>query len=654
MKRLTLFLLTLCNFLAATAQDSGFAFGRTTRDELDMTTYQKDTSAAAVVLREFGFAYIDSQDYHLVFEKHVKIKILKQAGLEQGNVELRLHRQEGKAETIESLEASSFNLDDGGRIVESKLQSSKIFRQEVSDYTVIHSFVIPNVKVGSVIEYKYIIDSPWLSDFQSWEFQSDIPKILSEFWAEIPAYYLYNITLTGYLKLSSQSAEAIRSSFSSGAGTVGVSRMKYSMNDVPAFVTERFMTAPSNYLSAIHFELLEVRYPDGRVNKVTAEWKDVVDELRRENRFGVQLKRAKNIIGKEIAMVIDSINDPLEKARVVYDYVVGHFEWNDVFGIYSEHGIRKAFDMGKGNVGDINLTLVAALIAADLTAEPVILSTRENGFPVEIHPVINDFNYVIARLVVGDKVYLLDATDDFMPFGLIPERCINGKGRVISENSQWIQLDAPASKKTVSLINMKIMPDGKTSGTLEINYYNYAAVEERKKMATLKDDHAYVLKKMDGTRLLGISNIVKTNTSEFAKPLTIKFDFEGDVSDPSSGPQFLINPFFFDTWKTNPFRAAERLYPVDFGIPIDERSIVYVELPEGYQINSISENVGLALPNAGGRFLFQTKFDGNKLSMSNNLVVSRTFYSAEEYHYLKELFSHVVQVQAGDVLIGRK
>lgn len=635
------------------AQERGFDFGKVTASELSMTTYAGDTSAAAVVLQEFGDAYIDSDDWELRLEYHVKIKILKQAGIDQGNVVLVLHRQDGKEELVKNVTASSFNIENG-RIVESKLPSKEVFRQEANTYTVVQRFAIPNVKVGSVIEYKYTLQSPWKRNFRKWEFQSDIPKVSSEYWATIPPYYTYNITLRGFLKLTTDVSEIMRNGFSSGAGMVDCTRLKYGIKNIPAFREEKYMTASSNYRSAVNFELLEVRHPDGRVDKITTEWKDAVDELRREPRFGIQLKRAKNIVGDDVAQVVAGVDDPLEKAKLIYDFVKRRFDWNGFNGIYSENGVRKALDLGKGNVGDINLTLIASLLAADLHAEPVILSTRSNGFPVEIHPVITDFNYLIARLTVDNKVYLLDATDDFLPFGLIPEKCINGKGRVIAENSTWQSLDAPASLKYVSMMNLKIGMDGSMTGHMEVNYYNYEGVEQRKELSRLADDQTYITRKAVGSTLTTVSNVVKENIREIDKPLTIKFDFAGDIFDAAAGPQGLIAPFLFDAWKENPFRSGERLFPVDFGIPIDQRSIIYIELPEGYQIKSVAENVALALPNAGGRYLFQAKVDGNKVSMSSNLVISRTFYSAEEYHYLKELFSHVIQTQGADMLIVRK
>ena len=61
-------------------------------------------------------------------------------------------------------------------------------------------FAIPNVKEGSVIEVFYTLESPFVFQFRSWEFQSEIPKLQSEFWALIPGNYLYNVSLRGYFE----------------------------------------------------------------------------------------------------------------------------------------------------------------------------------------------------------------------------------------------------------------------------------------------------------------------------------------------------------------------------------------------------------------------------------------------------------------------
>jgi transglutaminase-like putative cysteine protease len=655
-KALKSVIVTLAFFLVqpVLAQENGFPFGRTLFSELDMKSYAKDTNAVAVVLQEFGEAYIDSDELNLRFEYHVKMKILKPGGLKYGNVELVLHRQGGKEETINTLQASSFNLENG-RIVESKMADRAMFKREANEYTVVQSFAIPNVKVGSVVEYKYHMESPWLQNFQPWEFQEEIPKVKSEYWATIPAYYRYNVTLKGYLQLSLNEGEVLRNAFSApGVGTADCSRMKYAMDNIPAFREEEYMTAPSNYMARLNFELLAIHYPDGRIDKVTTEWRDAVNELKSEPRFGGQIRRGKNILEGDIAPIVAGIDDPLTRARKVYDFVKNQYEWNGVYGKYSEHGIRKALDNRTGNVGDINLTLVAALRAADIAADPVILSTRANGFPIEIHPVITDFNYVIATAKLGDKQYLLDATDDFLPFGLVPEKCINGKGRVLPEDeSYWLPLTAPGNKRWVSTMSIKMAVDGKLTGSLSTSYFGYAAVDERKTIYEIRDEKEYIQKTRPFTPT-SVTNIVRENIDDVDKPLIVKFDFESDASSEGNASSWLFNPFFISSWRENPFKSAERFYPVDFGVPIDERMIVSIEFPEGYQVKSMPENVALGLPNNGGRYVFLAKSEGNKATFSSNFAIARTYYSPEEYHFLKELFARMIQTQATDILIEKK
>ena len=78
MKKIVVGLLLVCPLFSFGQYDNGFPFGKITYAELDMKNYSKDTSANAIVLNEFGEAYIDSDgENNLVLEYHIKIKILK-------------------------------------------------------------------------------------------------------------------------------------------------------------------------------------------------------------------------------------------------------------------------------------------------------------------------------------------------------------------------------------------------------------------------------------------------------------------------------------------------------------------------------------------------------------------------------------------------
>jgi transglutaminase-like putative cysteine protease len=654
MRTVLVIFIFLAPYNLSSAQTSGFPFGKVTYRELEMTTYDKDTSAFAVVLNETGEAYIEnSNNYNLIFKHHLKIKILKKGGLKYGDFEIPLRKNEGNSELLRMVTASTFNVENGP-MQEVKLNPKSVFTENRSKYRDIKKFALPNVRVGSVIDIEYVLESPFIRNFRTWEFQSDIPKINSEFSASIPANYKYNVLLRGFLKLSKNESIVVKECFTGGgAGRADCSLSQFAMKDIPAFLEEDYMTAKSNFLSAITFELSEIDYFDGRKDKLTIEWKDAEEELRRDNKFGLQLKRGGDIVDQKIEQLLAGETDPLRKAQKIYNFIKEWYRWNEVYGEYSEFGIKKAFESKVGNVGDINLSLIAALKYADLNVEPLLLSTRENGSVTELHPVLSDFNYVIAKLNINDRVYLLDATEDFLSFGLIPERCLNGKGRVLGDKvSSWYELKAPERQKLISVQKLKLENDGIMRGTISNSYFGYEAMRQRKKLYGYSNQKEFIDRLSGGWNGASVTKYTVENADDLTKPMIVNLEIEIDMY--KGVDNFLLNPFFIDRWEGNPFKSSERLYPVDFGAPLEEIIVFNLEYPDTFEIDELPENLGLSLPDAGGRYIFKIQKSANTVTMNSSLLINKTVFGSNEYFYLKELFNRVVSTQQTDLVFKKK
>lgn len=654
--QITLLLTTLS--IAAVAQQYGFPFGKTLFDELTMTTYERDTTASAVVLNEFGNAYIDSENYNLIFNYHVKIKILKKDGLSQADIAIPLYKSTtGKKEELKDIKASTFNLVNN-RIEETSLDLRNIYTEDLNKYWDQKKFALPNVRVGSVIEIMYTIESPFIFNFRRWEFQTDIPKMNSEYWARIPGNYIYNITLKGFLKLTKNEnsliSKCITIGSGYGAGSADCAQYKFAIKNIPAFIEEDYLTAKVNYLSAINFELSEIRYFDGRVNKITKEWKDAESELKKDPKFGVQLKRGKDI-GQKIEEVVAGISDPAEKARRIYNFIKTWYRWNETYGYFSEFGIKKAFDTKTGNIGDINLSLIAALNFGGLSADPMLLSTRKNGLPIELHPVLSDFNYVVARVVIGDQIIFLDASDPFLMFGMLPERCINGKGRVFTDKgSFWEELKPKEKSKKITMLNLSLEQDGSFKGTIEHTYYGYRSVDQRKYIASFNSVDEYlssIKKKLPSTEI--VSHKIE-GFDDFESSIKEKFEVIIEGFDDLNKNNLLLNPFFTDKIESNPFKANERLYPVDFGVPLERTMILTLNVPAEFELMEKPESNALALPNSGGKFLFDITSRENQLQINYSLAINKTVFHSQEYQYLKELFGRIIQTQQADLVFSKR
>lgn len=616
----------------------------------------KDTSANALVLHEFGESRISDGDFQLNHQYYAKIKIFNQKGFDQATVVIPVHKQDSRKEQISGIVATTYNWENGG-VQETKFDPRQVFTENKNKYYDLVKFTLPNVRQGSVIEIQYTFRSPFVFNFKPWEFQSDIPKLHSEYHARIPANYIYNITLKGFYKLTENKSELIKDCFNpEGSGIADCSLLKFVIKDLPAFKEEEYMIAKSNYLSGISFELSEIRYFTGTVDKITKEWKDVDQELRTDDKFGVQLRRGKDVFKDAIALILVSGSDSLDKARKIYHYVRGWYRCNGTYGKYSEFGIKKAYDSKTGNVGDINLSLIAALQYAGFNAEAAILSTRENGLPVELHPVLSEFNYVVAKLNVNGQTYLLDATDASLPFGVLPIRCLNGKARIIpaKKSSYWMEILPKEKRKQTTYVDLKLQENGRITGKINVTHSGYDAIDERETIASHSSLEKYVQALGAKWNSLQITQHSLSNVDDADKPLTGQFSVEIEGADYADKSKLYLNPFFTEKLDKNPFTLQERLFPVDFGAPIESQLIVRLEIPEQFVLIDPPAPVALGLPNKGGRFLFDVQQTGKHITLKSLLSLNRAVYSPDEYHYLKELFNKVIEAHQTNLVLSRK
>jgi uncharacterized protein YjhX (UPF0386 family) len=93
----------------------GVKLGKIDKKWLEMTTYELDSSANAVIIDDYGRIYYDFSggDINLVFKRVVRIKILTTKGLDWANWELELFKGRATKEKIVKLKGYTYNLENG-------------------------------------------------------------------------------------------------------------------------------------------------------------------------------------------------------------------------------------------------------------------------------------------------------------------------------------------------------------------------------------------------------------------------------------------------------------------------------------------------------------------------------------------------------------
>lgn len=660
MKKPLLILFILISTLSlASAQD--FPFGTITAQDMNMKSYDKDTSAHAVVLQEFGKSKIEvgSDDrVKQIYEYHVKIKIFDSKAFDKGTVKVFLYSNDKNDayEDISNIKGVTYYKDDNGFTQKADLQEQKVYPVKENKYWASQKFAMPAIRNGCVIEYKYRVESFRWYKLRSWEFQADIPKIYSEYEVHIPAFFDFNASLKGFLKLTKNTSVIESNCFDSYGAKSDCSLINYGMSDIPAFIEDEYMTSPKNFLSAINFELIGYTWPfDGTKHKETKEWKDIDFTLKNEAAFGGQLKR-KGLLKDKVQPIIAGKADDMAKAKAIYEYWQKWFKWDKFYGIYSEN-ISKAWDMHSGSVADINISLTTALNAAGLNAETVLLSTRDNGVINTLYPVVGDFDYVVAKVNIGDQTYLLDATDPLLPFGMLPFKCLNDKGRVFSldKPSYFMDLNLPQREKSSYMLDVTLQQDGKLKGTLTNYSSGYEAYKRRIAIKKFNSVDEYVENLNSRLAKWKILKSEVNNVDSLDLPVTEKYEVEIDAYKKlDENNRLTFNPFFYNKLTVNPFKLTERSYPIDMGMPSEDRYSIIVHLPEQYIVETPPQNTAIAIPNGGGKYITNYEPGDNSFSFTYVTQFNKSIYGAEEYPYLKEFFNKIILSQKGEMVFKKK
>jgi len=610
-------LVTVCSIWAEKAP---MKYGKVDQADLEMKVYPKDSSASAVILCNYG--YFDSNQMQFVHQ--MRIKILKEEGKEQGNFSV-------PASEKTNVKGQTINMENGVPVI-TKLNKEGIFIERITKNVYRARVAMPNVKVGSVLDIEFYFNG--LPSF--WSFQKDIPVRWSELILEESTYFSFRKNSTGYIPMSEATNE------------------RWVAKEVPAFKSEPYINNYENYLSRFNIEISSIHIPGYLYKDYATSWSAVAKILREDEDFGSALTSFTfflNGLEKEIKSSSKSPEECLEKA---YN-AIKKIKWNKEESIYiSKTGLSYAFNKRIGSEADINLNLVVLLRKLGINANPMVLSTRGNGMLPPWSVSLDRLNYVVAYAVIGEKTYILDGSEDNLPLGLLPERALNGRGLVIKkEGEDWVDLNPLKKNKSVTLLNLKLSPDGTLKGDWEKSTIDYGALDQRNHYKSFNSEDAY-LKSVESKYLgMSIDNYQISGIDSLQLPLKEKFTITLKNRVTKTNNQLFINPLLFDKLTENPFKADQRVYPVDFTTPVEKTQILSLDLPAGYSIDQLPKNIKISLPENTASFQMASSFSENKVQVLFKFNINKPVFSQAEYQNLRLFFDELVKKES-EMLIIKK
>ena len=180
MKKFSCFLPAVLLFLFAFSQKTIPDFGKIDIAELQMKSCSFEPGASAMNLfdvEETELTIINQYISRLTTERHVRIKIFSEQGYKYASVKIPYFSKKGVAK-IKDLSGIVYNLDPSGIVVTQKLEKKDFFKEKAEENIGVINFTFPNVKPGSVVEFRYTRIEKNVWNIQPWMAQDMIPTAI--------------------------------------------------------------------------------------------------------------------------------------------------------------------------------------------------------------------------------------------------------------------------------------------------------------------------------------------------------------------------------------------------------------------------------------------------------------------------------------------
>jgi uncharacterized protein DUF3857 len=646
---LHLFPVAVCVFASILfnfAAYAGDGFQPVSLEELKMTAEPNAPGAPAVIL----YRQVDRDDSgHAAHEdNYIRIKILKEEGRKYADVEIPFYKEKGnnvvnvRARTIRP-DGSIVNFD--GKVFEKQIARAKGLKYLAKTFT------LPEVEVGSIIEYYYTYD---LSE----HYVYDSHWILSQDLFTKSAKFSLKPYSSSYSNLgvrwSWQGLPA--GSTPPAAGPDRVVRLEVS--NVPAFETEDFMP-PQNELKA----RVDFTYSEDRETDPAKYWQRVGKHLN---------DVVEGFVGKHKAMEqavgqIVSPSDPPEvKLRKIYarvqqlrntSYEVRKSEQEQKRANYKDaENVEDVWKRGSGNGVQLTWLYLALVRAAGFEAYPVMVSDRRNYFfnPRMMDRTKLDANVVLVKLD-GKDIYC-DPGAAFTPFGMLEWSETAAKGlRLDKDGGSWVLTSLPdsAASRLERTARLTLSETGDIEGKLTLKFTGLEAMRYR--LQERNEDDAerkqfledQVKEYVPAACEVELSNKPDWTSSE--APLLAEFSLKVPGWVAGSGRRAMVPVGLFSEPEKHIFEHANRTHPIYFQYPFAKVDDLTLDLPLGWQISSLP--TPQTLEGKVVAYTFKAENDKGSLHLSRKLTINMLLLENKYYPALRSFFQVVRTGDDGQVVL---
>jgi hypothetical protein len=615
-----------------------------TPEELKMTSDPAAPNAEAVYL--FREETVDDKlHYHSLY---ARIKVLTEKGKDYGDVELPYEadgRYDGHGYDINDIQGRTIH-SDGTVIPFTGKPIEKLLTKFGSTRVMAKVFSLPDVQVGSIIEYRYNLryDDNTLSSPQ-WYIQQPI-------YVHRAHYHFIPFDMSGSRYITSKDSlghENTANRLLYYQHLPGVAKVTAVMdgfdlvvNDVPASSDELDMPP----LHSLSYRVLFYYSPFAGAEEF---WKQ-------EGKYwSKNVDRFANVSDKmrQAASQIVAPGDTDEqKLRKIYAEVMKlentSFTREHTAAENKAEGLRvKTADdiwtQKRGHDDELARLFIALARAAGLKAWAMIVTSRNESIFNVNYLYWSQLDDEIAIVNVGGKEMYFDPGQRYCEFGKLHWKHTWTGGVRQTESGPQLAVSPGLSYKDDTIdryADLHMDPDGKVHGFIRMTFTGAAALRWRQ--AVLREDEQEVKKGFEDElqRTMPAGVIVKTNhfvgLSDYTVPLLVQVDVSGSMGT-ATGKRVFLPASFFEAEAKPRFVQATRENPIDLNFPYQQVDNFMLELPPNVTVESTPKNIEIPLPKTAD---YAEKFGvkGSTYSYGRLLAMGVPMFEAKEYPALRDFF----------------
>jgi hypothetical protein len=649
--RLLLPLALLCLFTASPSLLYA-QFQEPTKEELQMTVDPKAPGADAVYLYREEI----TDDAMHFGSLYYRVKVLTEKGKELATVRVPyLHG----TDTVTDIQGRTIHAD--GTVIPLVAKPADLMDFKAKDFQLNKVvFTLPNVEVGSILEYRLKVRSPDNRVSEPlWNIQQDYPvrKAHYSFYPHVsPGEYISdgNGNSLNRLMYGSRIGSDTPVNYDRGKDLYTID-----LADIPAIPAEDWMP-PLNTLK------WRIQFYYTNANSGPEFWQDAGKHWAKRKQ---EFTNPSGALKTAVAQIVAPSDTDEQKARKIYA-AVQKLD-NTVFSRTKSQAerkkeklkdIRTAEDVWKQQSGtddDIAMLFVALGRAAGLKAYPVQVVNRNRAIFDDRYLTVKQLDDYLAVVVLDGKDIYVDPGQKMCPFGNLNWKHTLAAGFRLSDSGPVPAMTPGNSFKTAvvqRIADLTVDRDGSVKGNVRFVMSGPDALHWRQ--LALENDQEEVKKQFN-----------EAMQNDFPDGVRGEFDHILALDDPTAnliafvnvsgnigaatGKHFFLPGLFFQARAKHPFVAQDkRATPIDVHYAKTQEDDVTYHLPPGFTIENAPQPTSATWPNhAVLKIVFNTTPDGT--NVVRTLAYNFALLGPADYPGLHDFYQKVATADQQQLVLNR-